>query len=51
MFHRFTLLVGCALAALVCGTTYGHSDETFRDPVFLEYVARGTLWAAGRVTE
>jgi uncharacterized protein len=34
--------------ARVFGTTYGHSDETFRDPVFLGYVSRGLLWAAGR---
>lgn len=34
--------------ARVFGTTYGHSDETFRDPVFLEYVSRGLFWAAGR---
>ena len=34
--------------ARVFGTTYGHSDETFRDPVFLGYVSRGVLWAAGR---
>ncbi len=34
--------------ARVFGTTFGHSDETFRDPVFLGYVARGVLWAAGR---
>ena len=33
----------------VFGTTYGHSDDTFRDPVFLNYVARGLLWAAGRL--
>ena len=36
-------------AARVFGTTYGHSDATFRDPVFLEYLARGVLWAAGRL--
>ena len=35
--------------ARVFGTTYGHSDETFRDSVFLDYVARGALWAAGRL--
>ena len=35
--------------ARVFGTTYGHSDETFRDPVFLDYVSRGLLWAAGRL--
>ena len=34
--------------ARVFGTTYGHSDDTFLDPVFLEYVSRGILWAAGR---
>ncbi len=33
--------------ARVFGTTYGHSDETFSDPVFLDYVSRGLLWAAG----
>ena len=37
--------------ARVFGTTYGHSDETFKDPVFLNYVARGLLWAAGRLDE
>jgi type 1 glutamine amidotransferase len=35
--------------ARVFGTTYGHSDDTFRDPVFQDYVARGLLWAAGRL--
>ncbi len=34
--------------ARVFGTTYGHSDDTFRDVVFLDYVSRGVLWAAGR---
>lgn len=33
--------------ARVFGTTFGHSDETFTDPVFLDYVSRGLLWAAG----
>lgn len=33
--------------ARVFGTTYGHSDATFSDPVFLEYVSRGIAWAAG----
>jgi type 1 glutamine amidotransferase len=37
--------------ARVFGTTYGHSDDTFRDPVFLDYVSRGVLWAAGRLKE
>jgi uncharacterized protein len=36
-------------SARVFGTTYGHSDDTFRDPVFLDYVSRGVLWAAGRL--
>ncbi len=33
----------------VFGTTYGHTDDTFRDPVFLRAVSRGLLWAAGRL--
>ena len=37
--------------ARVFGTTYGHSDETFKDPVFLNYVSRGLLWAAGKLNE
>jgi uncharacterized protein len=35
--------------ARVFGTTFGHSDETFRDPVFLNLVSRGFLWAAGKL--
>jgi uncharacterized protein len=35
--------------ARVFGTTFGHSDDTFADPVFLGYVSRGVLWAAGRL--
>jgi type 1 glutamine amidotransferase len=35
--------------ARVFGTTYGHSDEAWRDPDFLTLVSRGTLWAAGRL--
>jgi type 1 glutamine amidotransferase len=34
--------------ARVFGTTYGHSSETFQDPVFLRAFVQGTLWAAGR---
>lgn len=37
--------------ARVFGTTYGHSDDTFRDPVFLKLISRGVLWAAGRLEE
>ena len=32
----------------VFGTTYGHSDDTFRDPVFINLLARGFVWAAGK---
>jgi len=35
--------------ARVFGTTYGHSDDVWRDPNFLTMVSRGTLWAAGRL--
>jgi uncharacterized protein len=32
----------------VFGTTFGHSDDTFRDPVFLNLLANGFLWASGK---
>jgi type 1 glutamine amidotransferase len=35
--------------ARVFGTTYGHSDDTFRDQVFIDLLARGTAWAAGKL--
>jgi type 1 glutamine amidotransferase len=35
--------------ARVFGTTFGHSDDAWRDENFLKLVARGTLWAAGRL--
>ncbi|MES2693234.1 MAG: ThuA domain-containing protein [Verrucomicrobiota bacterium] len=34
--------------ARVFGTTYGHSNATWHDPVFVTLVTRGLLWAAGR---
>ena len=34
--------------ARVFGTTYGHSDETFKDEVFLDLLVNGTVWAAGK---
>lgn len=34
--------------ARVFGTTYGHSDDTFRDPVFIKLLATGLVWAAGK---
>ncbi len=33
----------------VFGTTYGHSDDTFGDPVFIDLLARGFFWAAGTI--
>ncbi len=33
----------------VFGTTYGHSDDTFRDPIFLNLLARGIAWSAGKL--
>ena len=35
--------------ARVFGTTYGHSNGTFEDDVFLKALTRGTLWAAGKL--
>jgi uncharacterized protein len=32
----------------VFGTTFGHGMATWHDPVYVAYVARGVLWAAGR---
>jgi type 1 glutamine amidotransferase len=32
----------------VFGTTYGHGNVTWQDPVFIALVSRGILWAAGR---
>lgn len=32
----------------VFGTTYGHGNATWHDPVFIGIVSRGLLWAAGR---
>ena len=35
----------------VFGTTIGHYTETVRQPEFLDLVARGTLWAAGKLQD
>lgn len=32
----------------VFGTSYGHGNVTWHDPVFVALVSRGILWAAGR---
>ena len=32
--------------ARVFGTTYGHSNKTFEDQIFLDLLVRGTVWAA-----
>ncbi len=32
----------------VFGTTWGHGNVTWHDPVFLTMIARGVRWAAGR---
>ena len=37
--------------ARVFGTTYGHSDATFGDPVFTDLLAHGLLWASGKLNE
>ena len=37
--------------ARVFGTTYGHSDDMWRDENFLTLVSRGTLWTTGRLGE
>ena len=37
--------------ARVFGTTYGHSNETFGDKVFLDTLTRGIQWSAGRLKQ
>ena len=37
--------------ARVFGTTFGHSDDTWRDDNYLTLVSRGMLWASGRLSE
>ena len=37
--------------ARVFGTTYGHSNTTFDDPVFIDTVTRGILWAADKLDD
>jgi type 1 glutamine amidotransferase len=32
----------------VFGTTYGHGNVTWEDPVFIQVVTQGIVWAAGR---
>lgn len=34
--------------ARVFGTTYGHSDDTFGDPVFIDLLTRGFEWASAK---
>ena len=35
--------------ARVFGTTYGHSDATFADPIFTDLLAHGLLWASDKL--
>ena len=37
--------------ARVFGTTMGHYNHTMSDPVYLDLITRGTLWATGRLQE
>lgn len=32
----------------VFGTTFGHSDDTFKDPVYLNLLSNGFLWVTGK---
>ena len=38
-------------AGKVFATTMGHNNSTMEDPVFLDLVARGLLWACGKLDE
>jgi type 1 glutamine amidotransferase len=35
----------------VFGTTLGHGNSTMQDPVYLDLVTRGLLWACGKLDE
>lgn len=35
----------------VFGTTLGHSNDTMQDPIYLDLVTRGLLWACGKLDE
>jgi len=35
----------------VFATTIGHHNETMEDPVYLDYVSRGLLWAVGKLND
>jgi type 1 glutamine amidotransferase len=37
--------------ARVFGTTMGHNNSTMSDPVYLDLVTRGLLWACGKIDE
>ena len=37
--------------ARVFGTTMGHYNHTMSDPVYLDLITRGTLWATGKLQE
>jgi type 1 glutamine amidotransferase len=37
--------------ARVFGTTLGHGDKTMSDPVYLDLLTRGLLWACGKLDE
>lgn len=37
--------------AKVFGTTLGHGNATMQDPVYLDLVARGLLWACDKLEE
>jgi len=38
-------------AGRVFGTTLGHNNSTMQDPVYLDLVTRGLLWACGKLSE
>lgn len=37
--------------AKIFGTTLGHGNHTMQDPVYLDLVARGLLWACGKLDD
>ena len=49
--HQVNVWVNRFAGVRVFGTTIGHHNETMSTDVYLDLVARGLLWAAGRLDE
>ncbi|MCZ6793235.1 MAG: ThuA domain-containing protein [Planctomycetota bacterium] len=49
--HHPVIWVNRSGQARVFGTSLGHSNETMGNPIYLDLIARGLLWAVGKLDE